>query len=204
MSASKIWGFLRVFVLVSDCNHDCSLSFKKFFFNIYLFLAVLGLCCGMRTLSSCSVRAPHCGGVSDCGAQVLGHEASVFAAHGLLSTHTSVAVVHWIRCLAACGIFPDWGSDLCPVQLAGGFLNHWTHQGSPVHRLLKDLSMLGEIPVFIWQYKLYLYSKYSSVVVGILLEKEMATPSSVLAWRIPWTEEPGGLQSIGSQRAGHN
>ena len=32
-----------------------------------------------------------------------------------------------------------------------------------------------------------------------LLEKEMATPSSTLAWRIPWTEEPGGLQSTGSQ-----
>ena len=36
------------------------------------------------------------------------------------------------------------------------------------------------------------------------LEKEMATPSSILAWRIPWTEEPGGLQAIGSQRGGHN
>ena len=32
------------------------------------------------------------------------------------------------------------------------------------------------------------------------LEKEIATPSSILAWRIPWTEEPGGLQSMGSQR----
>ena len=32
------------------------------------------------------------------------------------------------------------------------------------------------------------------------LEKEMATPSSILAWRIPWTEEPGRLQSMGSQR----
>ena len=31
------------------------------------------------------------------------------------------------------------------------------------------------------------------------LEKEMATPSSILAWRIPWTEEPGGLQSMGSR-----
>ena len=31
------------------------------------------------------------------------------------------------------------------------------------------------------------------------LEKEMATPSSILAWRIPWTEEPGGLQSMGRQ-----
>ena len=35
------------------------------------------------------------------------------------------------------------------------------------------------------------------------LEKEMASHSSVLAWRIPWTEEPGGLQSTGSQRVGH-
>ena len=33
-----------------------------------------------------------------------------------------------------------------------------------------------------------------------LLEKGMATPSRILAWRIPWTEEPGGLQSFGSQR----
>ena len=32
------------------------------------------------------------------------------------------------------------------------------------------------------------------------LEKEIATQSSILAWEIPWTEEPGGLQSIGSQR----
>ena len=36
------------------------------------------------------------------------------------------------------------------------------------------------------------------------LEESMAMYSSILAWRIPWTEEPGGLQSIGSQRVGHN
>ena len=36
------------------------------------------------------------------------------------------------------------------------------------------------------------------------LEKEMATRSSILAWRIPWTEEPGGLQSIGLQRVRHD
>ena len=36
------------------------------------------------------------------------------------------------------------------------------------------------------------------------LEKEMATHSSILAWRIPWTEEPGRLQSTGSQRVGHD
>ena len=37
-----------------------------------------------------------------------------------------------------------------------------------------------------------------------LLEKETATYSSILAWRIPWTEEPGGLLSTGSQRVGHD
>ena len=36
------------------------------------------------------------------------------------------------------------------------------------------------------------------------LEEEMAAHSSILAWRIPWTEEPGGLQSKGSQRVGHD
>ena len=36
------------------------------------------------------------------------------------------------------------------------------------------------------------------------LEKGMATLSSILAWRIPWTEEPGGLQSLGSQRVGQD
>ena len=36
------------------------------------------------------------------------------------------------------------------------------------------------------------------------LEKEMAMHSSILAWEIPWTEEPGGLQSLGSQRIRHD
>ena len=36
------------------------------------------------------------------------------------------------------------------------------------------------------------------------LEKEMVTHSSILAWRIPWTEKPGRLQSMGSQRVGHD
>ena len=36
------------------------------------------------------------------------------------------------------------------------------------------------------------------------LQKGMATHSSILAWRIPWTEEPGGLQSMGLQRIGHD
>ena len=36
------------------------------------------------------------------------------------------------------------------------------------------------------------------------MQEGMATHSSILAWKIPWTEEPGGLQSIGLHRVGHN
>ena len=36
------------------------------------------------------------------------------------------------------------------------------------------------------------------------MEKGIATHSSILGWRIPWTEEPGGLKSMGSQRVGHD
>ena len=42
-----------------------------------------------------------------------------------------------------------------------------------------------------------------SLVAEDPLEKGKATHSSILAWRIPWTQEPGGLQSMGSQRVGH-
>ena len=41
-------------------------------------------------------------------------------------------------------------------------------------------------------------------LLTLSLEKEMATHSSILAWKIPWTVEPGGLLSMGSQRVGHN
>ena len=37
-----------------------------------------------------------------------------------------------------------------------------------------------------------------------ILEEKMAIHSSILAWEIPWTEEPGGLQSMGSERVGHD
>ena len=43
-----------------------------------------------------------------------------------------------------------------------------------------------------------------SLVQEVLLEKEMATQSSILGWKIPWTEEPCRLQSMGSQRVGHD
>ena len=43
-----------------------------------------------------------------------------------------------------------------------------------------------------------------SLVWKIPLENRMTTYSSILAWEVPWTEEPGGLQSMGPQRVGHD
>ena len=45
---------------------------------------------------------------------------------------------------------------------------------------------------------------FDPLVGKIPWRRELATHSSILAWRIPWTEELGGLQSMGSQRVGHN
>ena len=50
---------------------------------------------------------------------------------------------------------------------------------------------------------LYNYTGFPGARV-IKTEKAMAPHSSTLAWKIPWTEEPGGLQSMGSQRVGHD
>jgi len=46
-------------------------------------------------------------------------------------------------------------------------------------------------------------SRWSLILGTLHLEKAMAPHSSTLAWKIPWTEEPGRLQSMGSQRVGH-
>ena len=51
------------------------------------------------------------------------------------------------------------------------------------------------------RFPLITYFKHGSVYI---LEEGTATHSSILAWRIPWTEEPGGLQSTGLQRVGHD
>ena len=100
-------------------------------------MAALGLCCCARAFSSCGergllycgVQISHCGGFSCCRARALGVWASVVVAHGLsscgswaLEAQTSVAVAHGLSCSAVCGIFPDQGSNPCPLALAGGFL----------------------------------------------------------------------------------
>ena len=56
----------------------------------------------------------------------------------------------------------------------------------------------------LYPYNLFILYLVICASFYISLEKEMATHSSILSWKIPWMEEPGRLQSIGSQRVGHD
>ena len=79
-------------------------------------------------------------------------------------------------------------SSVIPFFLPHCTLTHWA---SLVAQTVKRLPTVREIRV-------------RSLVWEDPLEKEMATHSSTLAWKIPWTEEPGRLQSMGLQRVGHD
>ena len=108
--------------------------------------------------------------------QHLSHWISFPGASGLLSEVVlGYSVIYRIRS-------PSWSRHWC-----------WLHilRASLVAQRLKHLPAMQETWVWFlgWEDP---------------LEKEMATQSSILAWRIPWTEEPGGLQSTGSQRVGHD
>ena len=67
----------------------------------------------------------------------------------------------------------------------------WAELASLVAQMVKNLPAMQETWV--------LFQGWEDI-----LEEGMATHSSILAWRIPWTEEPGGLQSLGSHRVGHD
>ena len=86
-------------------------------------------------------------------------------------------------------IHPSKPSCHCPlcILLLLSSINYWVI----VAQMVKSPPTVQETPV-------------QSLGQEDPLEKEMATHSSILAWRIPGTEEPGGLQSIGSQRVGYN
>ena len=65
------------------------------------------------------------------------------------------------------------------------------HSNSLRNSLIDDISISGHLFLFL-------------LVCTAMLEKALAPHSSTLAWRIPWTQEPGGLQSMGSLRVGHD
>ena len=73
--------------------------------------------------------------------------------------------------------------------------------GFPEHVISKQLEKVAQTVK-------HLPTKWETQIRSLgwedLLKKEMATHSSILAWKIPWTKEPGGLQSMGSQRVGRD
>ena len=123
----------------------------SFLFKMYLFLAMLGLCCCTQAFSSCGVGVSHWGGFSCCRAQALGTRVSVVAAlrlstcdllglgaqasgvavQGLsscssrLSGMGSVVVAQGFSCSEACGNLPDQRSKMCPL--------HWQADSYPLH-----------------------------------------------------------------------
>ena len=72
----------------------------------------------------------------------------------------------------------------------------------------KNLNLRHETLKYLWKYPLPMQEMQEMQVQSLgwkdPLKEEMATHYSILAWEIPWTEEPGGLQSMGSQRIGHD
>ena len=75
------------------------------------------------------------------------------------------------------------------VALTGSF--DWLSVPKLYYIIYHKLLVLEKIKIYNLKYSFY-------------LEKAMATPSSTLAWKIPWTEGPGGLQSMGSLGVGHD
>ena len=152
---------------------------------ICISLAALGLHCYAEAFSGCSAQASHCGGFSCRTAQALGTQASVAADRGLWSLGSVVAL--GLSCPTACEIF--WTRDQTGVPCIGRqILNHWA---SVVAQIVKNLLAMQE-------------TRVRSLGQEDPLEKGVAPYFSILAWRIPWTEEPGRLQSMGSQRVRHN
>ena len=70
--------------------------------------------------------------------------------------------------------------------------------------LLKPISFKFLSPSPFFYFPQYTFQKLDFLYLFMCLEKAMATHTSTLAWKIPWMEEPGGLQSMGSLRVGHN
>ena len=85
----------------------------------------------------------------------------------------------------ACGYLGGEISELTIMQKEWGF---------PGGSVVKNLPIMQEMPE----------TQVQPLGQKDPLEEETATDSSILAWEIPWTEEPGGLQSIGSQRVRHD
>ena len=99
---------------------------------------------------------------------------------------------------ALISLAPGWGQG-----------TQWSRVCCEIHRRSIDWAqVVPNWTSLVAQMVKYLPAKLETQVRSLgqedMLEKEMATHSSTLAWKIPWKQESGGLQSMGSQRVGHN
>ena len=97
-------------------------------------------------------------------------------------------------------VFSVFLSDFSLLMCLPFFLCNLCHPVS----VLAPTPILGGLPRQVKNLSVIQETQVQSLGWEDPLEKGMATHYSILAWSIPWTEEPGGLQSIGSQRLGHN
>ena len=94
---------------------------------------------------------------------------------------------------------------MCACRSQSRLINENSHEHYPEPRTFYSMcSFLPKHPLSMKVIPLLNNIQVPSLGQEDPLEKEMATHSSTLAWKIPWVEEPGRLQSMGSQRVGHD
>ena len=119
------------------------------------------------------------------GARLLDNRADAFlSVLGIAKQFSKAAIIFYIPT----SMHPWWNLVLSVFLILAILMGIWA---SLVAQRLKRLPPMRE-------------TRVRSLGWEDPLEKEMATHSRILAWRIPWTKEPGGLQSTGSQRVGHD
>ena len=107
-----------------------------------------------------------------------------FSVHGI----SQARILQWVAI--------SFSGDRTHISWTGRWvLYHWDT------RLAKTVSGFTEKLIFLSLSRIQIVN-WQKILT--LIEKEMATHCSILAWKIPWTEEPGGLQSMGSQRVRHD
>ena len=131
-----------------SCGYECGCVYKGSFFGsfelwvlgsvgflkICLFLAALGLFCCTRAFSSCGKQGLLIVALRGLRIAV----SSLIAEHRLLGARASVVVAHGLSCSAACGIYPDQGSNPCPLHCQTDS-QPLRHQGSPSNSFFKNL-----------------------------------------------------------------
>ena len=104
------------------------------------------------------------------------------------------------------GIFPTQGPNPglphCGISSLGfSLLTYQMKIKAPASQSFRETSLVAQMVKHLPTMR---ETRVQSLGQEDPLEKEMAAHSNILAWKIPWTEEPGRLQSMGSQRVGHN